>query len=179
MFAIRTGTIADALELSRLAEQTFRSTFEAMNTPEDMALHCRESYGESIQARELSDPGMQTLLGELDGQLIAFAQLRWGPAPEGVRGEFPGEILRLYVHADWHGRGIAQALMQACLETHMGRGADVIWLGVWEKNPRAIAFYHKYGFEEVGAHVFRLGNDPQRDLILCRGRSVSPQSAKG
>jgi ribosomal protein S18 acetylase RimI-like enzyme len=44
----------------------------------------------------------------------------------------------------------------------------VVWLGVWERNPKAIAFYKKFGFREVGAHVFPLGSDPQRDVVMAR-----------
>jgi len=58
--------------------------------------------------------------------------------------------------------------MKACLDDVEGRGADVVWLGVWERNPRAISFYKKFGFIEVGDHVFPLGNDPQRDIVMAR-----------
>jgi ribosomal protein S18 acetylase RimI-like enzyme len=58
--------------------------------------------------------------------------------------------------------------MGACLGEIAARGADVAWLGVWEHNPRAIAFYRKWGFVEVGEHTFPVGDDPQRDLVLCR-----------
>ena len=83
----------------------------------------------------------------------------------------PGEIQRLYVVEDWHGKGVAQALMQACIEAMQRRGADVVWLGVWEHNPRAIAFYGKFGFVVAGEHVFSLGGDQQRDLVMVRAIS--------
>jgi ribosomal protein S18 acetylase RimI-like enzyme len=165
---IREANPADALPLSRLAEASFRDTFGSVNTAADMDLHCRSSYGEAIQAREIADPARLTLLGEQDGQLAGFAQLRWPDAPGCVVARAPGEIQRLYVARDWHGRGIAQELMRACMEAMRERGSDVVWLGVWERNPRAIAFYRKFGFVPVGDHVFALGNDPQRDLIMAR-----------
>ena len=102
------------------------------------------------------------------GDLAAYAQLRFGPAPACVRADHPGEILRLYVHRDWHGRGLAQRLMDTCLAALRDRGADVVWLGVWEHNPRAIAFYRKFDFTEVGDHVFPVGDDPQRDIVMMR-----------
>lgn len=168
MSVLRVAVPADALALSRLAERTFREAFAAANRPEDMELHCRNSYAGAIQAREIADPSMHTLLAARDDALVGFAQLRWGSAPACVGGKAPGEIQRIYVAGDWQGKGIAQSLMAACLEALEARGSDVAWLGVWERNPRAIAFYRKIGFVECGAHVFPLGNDPQRDLLMAR-----------
>jgi diamine N-acetyltransferase len=168
LIAIRKAHRGDANRLARLAEDTFRATFAATNTAEDMDSHCRASYGEVIQAGEIADPGMVTLLCEENGCLIGYGQLRWGDAPDCVRAVSPGEIQRLYVANDWHGKGVAQGLMTACMEAMTTHGTDVVWLGVWERNPRAIAFYRKFGFVEVGDHVFPLGSDPQRDIVMAR-----------
>jgi ribosomal protein S18 acetylase RimI-like enzyme len=165
---IRTALPSDALRLSQLAEGTFRETFAAANSPGNMALHCAASYGEAIQSAEIADPMMVTLLAESDGQLVGFAQLHWGDAPACVGGASPGEIQRIYVASQWHGKGIAQSLMNACLEALRARGSDVVWLGVWERNPRAIAFYGKIGFVECGSHIFPVGDDPQRDIVMAR-----------
>lgn len=168
MLRIRTADAEDAEQLARIGEQTFRDTFAAANTADDMDLHCRESYGPHIQAGEISDPNMRTLLAEAGSEILGFCQLRWGPAPQCVQAVTPGEIMRLYVLSGWHGRGIAQQLMESALDILQHRGSDVVWLGVWEHNPRAITFYTKYGFTEVGAHVFAVGTDPQRDLVMIR-----------
>jgi len=173
---IRPATPSDAEPLSRLAEATFRSTFGAANTREDMDLHCRTSYGAAIQSGEITDPRMLTLLSDGDEGLVGFAQLRWGDAPDCVAAQSPGEIQRLYVADAWHGKGIAQGLMNACIEAMKARGSDVIWLGVWEHNPRAIAFYRKCGFVEVGDHVFPLGSDPQRDIVMARSIAGAPSN---
>ncbi len=191
---LRTAQPRDAAALAALAEHTFRDTFAAMNTAEDMDRHCRQSYGEAIQAAEIADSGKLTLVceqpceepcevlsaepcekpGEEAGELVAYAQLRWGNMPTlkhppaGVQAHHPGEIQRLYVASACHGKGLAQQLMQACLDEMAKRGCDLVWLGVWEKNPRAIAFYQKFGFREVGEHVFALGGDNQRDIIMAR-----------
>ena len=165
---IRNAIPSDAQRLSQLAERTFRDTFGAMNTTEDMDLHVRASYSETIQGNEIATPSMATLLCEQEENLIAFAQLRWTGAPPCIVAQSPGEIQRLYVAADWHSQGIAQVLMQACIEEMKSHGTDVIWLGVWERNPRAISFYKKLGFVEVGNHVFSLGHDLQRDIIMAR-----------
>jgi Acetyltransferases len=156
-----------------MAEATFRATFGAMNTAKHMELHCRTSYGEQIQAAEIADPAMVTLVSETAGRLMGYAQLRWGEAPECVSAQSPGEIQRLYVVEDWHGKGIAQELMRACIDEIRQRGSDAWWLGVWERNPRAISFYKKMGFVEVGDHTFCLGGDPQRDIVMVG--SVVPE----
>jgi ribosomal protein S18 acetylase RimI-like enzyme len=141
-----------------------------------MALHCRTHYSEEIQAEEISNPDMVTLLCEQGGRLVGFAQVRWGEAPGCVVADAPGEIRRLYVARDCHGTGVARDLMNACIDEVRTRRSDVVWLGVWERNPRAIAFYKKFGFVEVGDHVFRLGSDPQRDIVMARSVAVGSPS---
>lgn len=168
MFSIRTADSNDASTLARVAESTFRATFTATNSAEDMALHCRNSFSEELQLSEILDPDMVNLLCEREGELIGFAQLRWGKPPACVRSKRAGEIQRLYVIESAHGTGVAQALMSACTEQLQSRNSDTVWLGVWEKNPRAIAFYRKIGFVEVGEHIFPLGEDLQRDVIMLK-----------
>ena len=168
MTNIRPAEERDAGPLAELAERTFRETFARLNRAEDIEVHCRKSYGESIQAAEIRDPARATLVCEMDGNLIGYGQLRWGATPTCVIARRPVEIQRLYVDAAWHGKGTANALMAALLDVAAARGADAAWLGVWERNPRAIAFYAKNGFTVVGDHVFLVGNDPQRDLVLSR-----------
>lgn len=165
---IRPADVSDARPLALLAEQTFRATFEAMNTAEDMTLHCDTHYSEALQHREILDPALETLVCEHSGQLVGFAQLRRGPGPECLGAQQPAEIRRLYVSQAWHGRGVAQDLMATAIGLAETHGADQIWLGVWERNPRAIAFYKKCGFTEVGEHTFLLGTDPQRDIVMNR-----------
>lgn len=168
MLIIRKANRSDAKQLSHLAEATFRETFGAENAVEDMDLHCQLNYSEAIQAREISAPNMTTFLGVEGDRLIGFAQVRRDGAPHCVPAKAPAEIQRLYVDKEWHGRGVAQDMMDACINEIKERGFDAAWLGVWERNPRAISFYKKFGFVEVGDHVFRLGRDPQRDIIMVR-----------
>jgi diamine N-acetyltransferase len=165
---VRRADRGDAKPLSAIAEATFRATFSALNTPEDIDLHCRSNYGEEIQASEIADPDTVVLIGEQGETLVGYAQLRWREAPSCVLAKTPGEIQRLYVVSDAHGKGVAHDLMDACIDELTRRRSDVAWLGVWEQNPRAIAFYRKFGFVEVGEHVFLLGRDRQRDIVMAR-----------
>jgi diamine N-acetyltransferase len=166
--SIRKAQRHDAAQLAALAEATFRESFAEANTVEDMSLHCRSRYSEALQAAEIADPNMLTLLCEHGARPVGFAQLRWGQAPGCIVAEAPGEIQRLYVVGDFHGKGVAQDLMRACRDELALRRSDVVWLGVWERNSRAIAFYKKLGFAQVGAHIFTVGRDPQRDLLMAR-----------
>lgn len=165
---IRRGTAADAPVLAALARDTFFDTFAASNDAGDMALHLERAYGVPQQAAELADPDVVTLLVEDGGQAVAYAQLRTGHVPDCVDGARPIELWRFYVSREWHGRGIAQALMSRVIAEAAIRGARTVWLGVWERNPRALAFYGKCGFVDVGEHVFLFGTDRQTDRVMAR-----------
>jgi ribosomal protein S18 acetylase RimI-like enzyme len=154
--------------LAALAERTFRAAFGSFNTRENIDAHCANAYSEAIQASEIVNPEIETIVCDDGVELVGYAQLRWGTAPPCVLAMRPAEIQRIYVNQRWHGKGIAQVLMSQMLTAAMRGSADQIWLGVWENNPRAMAFYQKYGFSKVGQHVFQLGDDPQHDWILCR-----------
>jgi diamine N-acetyltransferase len=164
----RRAELADAARLAALAERTFRATFSCFNTRENMNAHCARTYGEAMQAREIADPAIETFVCDDGIELVGYAQLRWGIAPPCVPASKPAEIQRIYVEQRWQGKGIAQVLMSRLLAAAARGGADQLWLGVWENNPRAITYYRKVGFTKVGHHVFQLGDDPQDDWIMCR-----------
>lgn len=166
--SVRTGEERDAPALAELAARTFLDAFAADNRPEDMALHVSRAYGPAQQRRELLDPDLTTLLAEVDGELAGYAQLRVGAPPDCVTGDAPVELWRFYIARHWHGHGVAQALMRRVEDEARRRGAATLWLGVWERNARALAFYLKTGFADAGAHVFLLGTDAQTDRILAR-----------
>jgi ribosomal protein S18 acetylase RimI-like enzyme len=168
MTTIRPGAAEDAHALAEFGARTFRETFGAQNTPENMALYLASTYGPRLQAAELTDARVATLIAEGEGGLAGYAQLREGPAPGCVEGSRPIEIWRFYVDRVWQGRGIAQALMDSVVQAALTRGAGTLWLCVWERNDRAQAFYRKCGFVDRGAKQFRLGNDRQMDRVMVR-----------
>lgn len=169
MAVIRLAVPADAAALAALAERTFRDTYAADNTPADMAAYVAQAYSPAHQARELADPAITTLVAAgPTGEFMAYAQVRRGAAPASVTGPAPVELWRFYVDRVHHGQGLAHQLMAAVLETAARRGAATLWLGVWERNARALAFYRKHGFVEVGAHTFVLGADQQADRLMAR-----------
>lgn len=157
---IRPAVIEDAGVLAELAERTFRDAFAAQNRPDDIGAYIERVYGEELQRRELVDPLITTIVAEISGSMIGFVQIKHGEADM--------EVARLYVDRSFHGQGIAQRLMDAVLDTARETATHTVWLGVWEHNPRAIAFYEKCGFRITGSHPFLLGNDLQTDYVMVR-----------
>lgn len=167
MITIRKAILSDAKPLAELAEATFREAFSESNNADDMQAHCESNYSESIQAKEIASSTYVTLVAEDNQQLIAYAQLRWEQTPSCVTAESPGEIQRFYVDKNYHGKGLAQKLMSACLDVMKTHNTDAVWLSAWEENPRAISFYQKFNFQAVGENEFLLGSDRQRDIIMA------------
>jgi len=167
---IRVGTRSDAPALAAFAAATFRETYGSATSPTDMQEHIDRQFHPEAQAAELAAPDWRTLLVEADGELIAYAQLRRGEAPSSVRRRATKptavalEIRRFYVDSRWHGQGIAQDLMAACLRDTPPEMP--VWLSVFMLNARAIAFYAKCGFRIVGQTTFLVGRDPQHDHVM-------------
>lgn len=160
---------------------TFRDTFAGDNTPQDMERYVAEAFTPQRQAAEIADPsGAMLLVDEAEsGDLLAYARLVAGGGCAPVAGQRPMELRRFYVARAWHGRGLADELMAAALAAARARATDVLWLGVWERNARALAFYRRHGFRRVGEQVFDLGGDRQIDWILTRTLTrVGPPAAR-
>ena len=167
--SIRPARPGDTAALAEFGERTFRAAFEADNRPENIDAYVGETYAPARVGAGLADAARFTLVAEAGGALAGYAQLREGAPPACVTGPAPIELLRFYVDPAWHGRGLAQALMDAVIAAAAARGAETLWLGVWERNPRAIAFYGKCGFRDVGSQEFVLGTERQTDRLMERG----------
>jgi|SRR5215472_12997459 len=165
---IRRANREDAGLLAELGARTFAQTFAADNTPEDMAAYVAASFNLAQQTDEVTDPATTFLIAEVDCVATGYAQLHAGEPAEGVDGPKPVELARLYVSREWLGRGVGEALMRACVAEARQAGHRTIWLGVWERNGRAQAFYRKWNFRVVGEHVFQLGSDAQKDFVMER-----------
>lgn len=166
---IRRATADDAAALAQFGARTFFETFAKDNTAEDMQLHLASAWAPALQRAEILDAQIDTLFAcGTDGGLAGFAQLRAGHAPAGVATVQPVELLRFYVDRPWQGQGVASQLMLAVETQARARGARELWLGVWERNERAQAFYRKHGFRKVGTQIFVVGTDPQTDHVMLR-----------
>lgn len=163
---IRLGLPADAALIADISRQTFYETFAADNTPENMEKFMNEQFTRDKLMAELYDPQSFFLLAEVDGEVAGYVRLRESPNPAGL-GTAPAiEIARIYALNRVIGRGVGSALMEHCIEVARKLGKTYTWLGVWEHNQRAIAFYSKWGFKKFGEHLFALGDDPQTDWLM-------------
>lgn len=165
---IREATIDDAKALTDLAYTTFWDAFahHPKNAPDDLNHYMRQAFSLEQISAELEDDKSIFLIAEIDGEPAGYAKIIIGSIEDGITATRPIELNRLYSHQQFLGKGIGQALMDACFERAKADGHDVMWLGVWEFNPRAQRFYEKNGFRVVGSHVFQLGEDPQTDLLM-------------
>lgn len=165
---IRRASLADVGPLSAFARRAFHDTFAPDNDPADMAAYLADAFSPAKQGAELAHPQRTCLLAELDGALVGYAAILDAAGHPSVPARHPVELERFYVDQAWHGRGIAGALMTAVIDAATHGGGDALWLGVWERNTRAIRFYRTRGFERVGAQTFRLGADLQQDDVMRR-----------
>ncbi len=168
MILIREATTKDAKLLVELKQQTFRDTFEGENEPGDMDIYCERHFNENIQRSELESNQFTLFICECEGETSGYAQIHWQSDTDSIDARNPAEIQRFYILKQWHGKGVAKQLMKVCLEEIANHLCDIVWLGVWEHNQRAIAFYQKYLFNVVGNKTFTLGTDHQNDFIMSR-----------
>ena len=166
---IRRATPADAAALASLAERTFRDAFAGDNTAADMDAYCAAAFNRDTQLSTIVDASIDSIVAIDDaGRFVAYAQVRPGTPEDMAPLPTPLELWRFYVDQVHHGRGLARQLMTAVIEAARARGARTLWLGVWERNLRALAFYRKCGFVDIGSHQFVLGMDVQTDRVMAR-----------
>lgn len=165
---LRCATADDAAALAAFGARCFCESYAAQNEPADIALHLARTYGPELQAREIADPAGECLVAVATGEIVGYALLGTGVAHASVTGPSPWQVHRFYVDQRWHGRGLAPALMTAALDAARRRGAGTLWLATWERNPRALGFYAKMGFAEVGVTAFLLGSLRQTDRVMAR-----------
>jgi GNAT superfamily N-acetyltransferase len=168
---IETARLGDSAVIAELGARTFTEAFASENKPEDMAAYVGSTFTPERMAREIEAGGI-FFIARAEGRPVGYAKLARGEPPDCVKGSSPIELVRLYVVRELHGRGVAHALMEACLAESRRLGRETLWLGVWERNPRAQSFYRKWGFVDVGSQPFVLGSDVQTDRVFVR--AVSP-----
>lgn len=163
---IRLATPDDAPMIAELSRRTFYDTFAQDNTPENMDKFMNEQFTHEALMKEVGDPANIFIIAEAGNETAGYARLRESQGPPSLE-ELPSiEIARIYALQTMIGRGIGNALMKRCIEIAYETGKRIIWLGVWEKNSRAIQFYEKWGFEKFDEHDFVLGDDVQRDWLM-------------
>ena len=163
---IRYATREDAAMIADLSRKTFYDTFAAQNTQEDMDKFMNEQFTRARLMEEVGAPENVFIIAEINDETVGYARMRESAAPPELNGLPSIEIARIYAVQSGIGKGIGSALMKKCIDIAFEMGKRVIWLGVWEKNERAISFYERWGFEKFGEHDFVLGSDVQRDWMM-------------
>lgn len=165
---LRQATIEDAEMLADLSYKTFWYAFHEhpKNAPEDMADYMQKAFNAGQIGKELAEENSIFLVAEIAGEPVGYIKLKINNIEEPVEAAKPIELCRLYSKQEFLGKGVGAKLMEESFLIAKENNCDVMWLGVWEYNPRAQAFYRKYGFREVGKHVFLLGSDAQTDLLM-------------
>ena len=156
----------DLHELRDLSISTFYETFAPMNTPEDMENYLATSFDEAKFRRELSDSNTEFFFVYSGEELAGYMKLNEAPSQSDVNDKASLEIERIYVLSKYQGEGLGALLMDKAISTARERDKEYIWLGVWEKNEKALAFYKKHGFHKIGEHSFVIGSDIQTDHLM-------------
>ena len=170
---IRRGAVGDAPGLAAFAARTFAEAFGDYTGADDMQAHLAATYRPDLQARELADPTVITLLALQDARIVAYAQVRRNETPPAcVTLPAAVELQRFYADRSVRGTSLTRRLMEHALAAARELGGQHAWLGVWERNTRAMAFYRKSGFDEIGFTHYVVGADRQTDRVFLA--SLSP-----
>lgn len=164
--SIRKATISDLEVIQEISKQTFIETFAAVNKPENMENYVRENFNSQQLALEVNNRESSFYLASLENKIIGYMKLNFSDSQTEIHSLQAMEIHRIYVLEAFHGKKIGQLLLNEAILIGQHAGVDSIWLGVWEKNHKAIEFYSKNDFVEFDKHIFTLGNDVQTDLLM-------------
>lgn len=166
LVSIRYATLKDAGLIADFSRQTFYETFASHNTKENMDKFMNEQFSREVLMQEVGSPGNIFLLAHEQEEPVGYVRMRESINPPELCNSNVIEIARIYATSNSIGKGVGKALMQRCIDIALEMNKDVIWLGVWEHNQRAIDFYIKCGFEKFDTHTFLLGDDAQTDWIM-------------
>lgn len=165
---IKQATNGDAELIVDMSRQTFYETFAPVNTKENMDKFMNEQFTKEALMKEVTDGDGVFFLAYDGDEAVGYVRMREGENRMEFNNKLSVEIARLYAIQPAIGKGIGKVLMQHCIDRAVKLNKAIIWLGVWEKNERAIAFYEKWGFKKFAEHEFVLGNDVQTDWLMMR-----------
>lgn len=163
---IKKVTIVDIEKLQNIGRQTFYETFAEANTEEDMQKYLNENFSDTRLKAELNNPDSEFYFATISKKVVGYLKINFGQAQTELKVNNALEIERIYVLKEFHGKQVGQVLYNKAIQVAKQHKVDILWLGVWEENPRAIRFYQKNGFVEFDKHIFKLGNDEQIDIMM-------------
>lgn len=155
-------------ELQAISRETFSETFKEQNSPEHLNAYLERAYNPEKLALELANPESQFYFVCSDDEVAGYLKINVGEAQSEEIGHDSLEVERIYVKKKFHKQGLGKLLLDMAFEIAVELGKKKVWLGVWENNENAIAFYKKKGFIQTGAHPFYMGDDKQIDLIMTK-----------
>lgn len=167
---IKRVQLDDAEVLSALSKKTFYDTFTGTCTEKDMQHFLHEYFDIEVVKKELANKNDLYFFIEVDGEAAGYLRLMEDYSNFDLMKQWKAlELKRIYIDKPYHGKGLAQQLMQFAEAFAKENKYEVLWLGVWEHNLRAKKFYEKMGFKDSGhMHDFPIGDTPQRDNWLWK-----------
>ena len=166
MAILRKCKAEDFETLRELSIRTYYETFAHLNTAEDMAAYSEDAFNVERLTKELNDPNSSFFLLYADDSLAGYLKLNEAPSQTDINDAESLEIERIYVSREFQGAGLGRYLMEQAITIATERNKKYAWLGVWEKNEKAICFYKRNGFYEIGTHTFVMGEDVQTDYVM-------------
>lgn len=163
---VREALKSDAGLIADLSHKTFYDSVGRFNSKENMEAFMNGDFSKDKLMAEVGEGSHIFLLAYWGNQPAGYVKLKENDPPKRIGNPRAIEIARIYVIQTAIGKGLGRALIERCLEIAMAKGKKVVWLGVWEHNHHAIAFYEKCGFKRFGEHIFMLGKDPQTDWLM-------------
>jgi ribosomal protein S18 acetylase RimI-like enzyme len=156
----------DLFLLHEISCKTFNETFAHLNTPENMKAFLEQAYNKDKLYKELINKNSDFYFLYADEALSGYIKINDTPAQTDIFDIKSLEIERIYVNKEFQGKGFGGLMINKATEIALTRNKTYIWLGVWENNIKAITFYKKNGFYQIGKHPFYLGADKQTDFIM-------------
>jgi len=166
--ALRTCTHEDLNKLQEISYDTFNETFKDQNSPENMNAYLAKAFTLEQIEKELSNISSHFFFVYFNNELAGYLKVNTNDAQSEEMGEESLEIERIYIKSKFQKHGLGKYLFNKALELAVANNKKRIWLGVWEKNENALAFYKKMGFIQTGAHSFYMGDEQQTDFIMCK-----------
>jgi diamine N-acetyltransferase len=161
-------TLKDSHQLQEVSCETFSETFKNQNTAENMNAYLEKAFNLQQLEKELSNPSSQFFFIYLSNELAGYLKINLNDAQSEEMSDEYLEIERIYIKSHFHYLGLGKSLLNKAMDIAMEFSKKKIWLGVWEKNENAIAFYKKLGFVQTGSHFFYMGDEEQMDIIMTK-----------
>ncbi|PGT79764.1 MULTISPECIES: GNAT family N-acetyltransferase [Bacillaceae] len=165
---IKICTLENLRTLQEVSYETFNDTFRHQNTPQNMNTYLEKAFNLKQLEKELSNISSQFFFIYFNNDVAGYLKINTNDAQSEEMGEHSLEIERIYIKNKFQKHGLGKHLLNKALEIAVELNRQKIWLGVWEKNENAIAFYKKMGFVETGAHSFFMGDEEQTDMIMTK-----------